>query len=334
MITNRMKEILLNNHTLNEDINSIINHLLDNGGKMIRPRLVVLTAGMYPHEPATVRDTAVAVELIHMASLVHDDIIDNSLLRRGRDSVNGRWGNQVGVLTGDYLFASAFNLINKHGLQEIMNNITETIQIMCSGEIRQMSMAYDVNISEADYFDKTYRKTACLFASSCKIGALVSYTPENIGDIIEQFGLNLGYAYQIIDDVLDWVSTSELIGKPVGTDLLQGNITLPVIYALQTKYGPWLKSVIQNGQPDNQQMAKIINILLETGALEYSINQSRQYLDRSIELLHCLPEKPILQQLENMAQYIVKDYYYQLRDYNMVPLKEAINHESAGYSYN
>jgi heptaprenyl diphosphate synthase len=291
---------------------------------MIRPRLVTLTSSLYPHNPDIVRDIAVAVEMIHMASLVHDDIIDHALMRRGRESVNGKWGNQAGVLTGDYLFASAFKLINYHGLLEIMDNITETIQIMCSGEIRQMAMAYNVYISEDDYYDKTFRKTACLFASSCKTGAMASSMPAEEIIIMEEFGQCLGYAYQIIDDVLDFVSDSSLLDKPVGSDLLQGNITLPVIYALQTDYGPWLRTAIEGKKFNGPKMKKIINLLRDTGALDYSLNRSREFLNQGTELLHKLPDLPARKNLDDLACYLLNVYYQKLQNYEFRAVQEAV----------
>ncbi|MGI5920679.1 MAG: polyprenyl synthetase family protein [Syntrophomonadaceae bacterium] len=317
-----MQEILLS--VDNEDINQVISYLLNNSGKMLRPRLVCLTASLYPHDGSIVRDIAAAVEMIHMASLVHDDIIDEALIRRGRESINGKWGNHIGVLTGDYLFASAFKLINYHGLLKIMDNITETIQIMCSGEIHQMTMAYNTDISEDDYYDKSYRKTACLFASSCKTGALLSSMPLNEIEVVEQFGSCLGYAYQIIDDLLDFVSDSTLIGKPVGNDLVQGNITLPVIFALQSEYGPWLKTVIRNRNLADQEIKKIISILEDCGAIQYSLDRSREFLNQGLNLIHILPDHPARRALEELAVFLVEGYYNKLQHYGVTSGQEAV----------
>jgi geranylgeranyl pyrophosphate synthase len=162
----------------NEAIGSLVDYLLAGSGKMLRPRLVFLSASLYPHEPQLVIDMAAAVELVHLASLVHDDVIDQSDCRRGRDSLNHCFGNLASVLTGDYLFATAFQLVNRHGQQAILNTLTSTIQTMCAGEIQQMQLAFDVEISEADYLQKSYRKTACLFAACCRIGALASVMPD------------------------------------------------------------------------------------------------------------------------------------------------------------
>lgn len=310
LIRNRMQEVLLSD---NHEINNIIKYLAENPGKMIRPRMVFLTASMAPHDPIMVRDAAVAVELIHMASLVHDDVIDHAMIRRGKESVNKRWGNHSSVLTGDYLFATAFNLINKHGMQEIMENVTATIRIMCVGEIKQMSLACDLNITEEEYLEKTYGKTACLFASSCKVGALAASMPADSVYNLEQFGLCLGYAYQIIDDLLDFMSDSERLGKPVGTDLLEGNITLPVIHALRsTKYGIWLRTLLESGLLTEGLMPQVIAALIDSHSIEASLQTARQFIARSLAFLDALPTCPATKELEFLAAYMLETYYQKL----------------------
>ncbi|MDD3899297.1 MAG: polyprenyl synthetase family protein [Syntrophomonadaceae bacterium] len=314
LIRLRMQEVLLAD---NPEIDSIINYLTENSGKMIRPRLVFLTASMAVHDQAVVRDTAVAVELIHMASLIHDDVIDHAMIRRGQESINKRWGNHVSVLTGDYLFATAFNLINKHGMQEILENITTTIRIMCAGEIKQMSLACDLNITEEEYLEKTYGKTACLFASSCKVGALAASLPAASIYNLEQFGLCLGYAYQIIDDLLDFLSDSSLLGKPVGTDLLEGNITLPVIYALKdAQYGPRLQSLLESQELSSAQMPEVIKLLIDSQAVALALQSSRQFIARGFTYLDALPASSSVKELQFMAAYLLETYYQQLNQYS------------------
>lgn len=310
IIRTRMQEVLLVD---NHEIDNIIKYLIENSGKMLRPRMVYLTASMAPHDPVVVRDAAVAVELIHMASLVHDDVIDHALIRRGRESLNKRWGNHVSVLTGDYLFATAFNLINQHGMQAIMENVTTTIRIMCAGEIKQMSLARYVNITEEEYLEKTYGKTACLFASSCKVGALAASMPEEYVSALEQYGLCLGYAYQIIDDLLDFVSDSEMLGKPAGTDLLEGNITLPVIHALRsTKYGIWLRTLLESGILSQTHIPQVVEALIDSQSIYASLQTARQFIARGLACLETLPSGPAVKELEALAAYLLETYYQKL----------------------
>lgn len=307
-----MKQIL---QTDSPQIDRVLKYLLQTNGKMLRPRLVHLTASLHSHDENEVIDIAVAVELIHLASLIHDDIIDNSHTRRGRESLNSIWGNEVSVLTGDYLFATAFNLINQHNLPSVMENITETIQIMCSGEIKQLAMLYDYNISVEDYYDKTYRKTACLFASSCKIGALVAKLPHDKVSILEQYGLAIGYAYQIIDDILDFSSDIELLGKAAGQDLIQGNITLPVILALQdAEYGLLLRNLLETEGITVATLEKIIEIIGNSNAINESLKRAIVYLQAGLNTINQLPGSPIQNKLQDLGLFILDNYYSKMKD--------------------
>ncbi len=306
-ISIRMKEVLKTGY---DEIDDILSYLLQSSGKMLRPRLVFLSASIKPHDENKIIDIAAAVELIHMASLVHDDVIDKAASRRGRESVNNRWGNQTSVLTGDYLFAAAFNLINQHSLKEVMDNITSTIQVMCTGEIKQLSLNCDLNISEEEYCEKTYRKTACLFASSCRVGALAAEAePEEVW-ILEKFGLNLGYAYQLIDDVLDFTDDEVNLGKPVGNDLTQGNITLPVILALRDhEQGIKLRKLLENGKSSIERLPEIVELLSECGALEESIRRSQVFLHQALDMIDELPVSPARQALKDTAIYLMERHY-------------------------
>jgi heptaprenyl diphosphate synthase len=317
-INKRLKEVL---YCGSPEVDHILNYLVENSGKLLRPRMVYLSGAMYPNDENSLIDIAVAVELIHMASLVHDDIIDNSQLRRGKPSLNQRWGNQVGVLTGDYLFAAAFNLISQSNSAAVMENLTSTIKVMCSGEIKQLGMLFDLNLSEEDYFDKTYRKTACLFASSCAVGAILGKAPQKQIRTLEQFGLYLGYAYQIIDDVLDFVSDSELLGKPVANDLSQGNITLPVILALKDhRQGEKLRNILQNAVSKPSKLNQVQKILEESGALEESVYLSRQYLELGLNLLQEFPRIAIIEEMKSLSRYLLEGYYKKLSpDFGAIP---------------
>jgi heptaprenyl diphosphate synthase len=311
-IKQKMREAL---YTTNPEINQVLDYLLETSGKMLRPRLVYLTASFFPNNSEVVQDVAVAVELIHLASLVHDDVIDHSNLRRGQPSLNSQWGNHISVLCGDYLFATAFKLINKHNIPAVLENVTDTIRIMCAGEIQQLSMLGNVEISEEEYIYKCFCKTACLFASSCKIGALTStcLIPEVHISNLEQYGACLGYAYQIIDDVLDFTSASHLLGKPVGSDLLQGNITLPVILVLKDKeYGLWLRKLLQGGSLKNDMIPVVTEILMKTGAIDESIKRSKAFLQQGLQNLDRLPAGPAKEELKNLTICLMEDYYSKL----------------------
>jgi heptaprenyl diphosphate synthase len=320
LVNQRMQEVLACDSS---EIQEIIAYLLESSGKMLRPRLVFLSASMYPHEPRVVTDMAVAIELVHLASLVHDDVIDQAKLRRGHVSLNSRWGNNASVLTGDYLFATAFNLVNRHNQKDILDNLSTTIQIMCAGEIKQMSLAHHLEVSEDEYLDKSYGKTACLFASCCKIGALACAMPAEEIAALEEFGLCLGYAYQIIDDLLDFLSDSSLLGKPCGGDLLEGNITLPVIYALRDPhYGPWLQTILSGDPFDPGYIPEITAALINSGAVTYSLTLSQKFLARGIARLNVLPSSPARKEIMDMGSFLLEGYYRNLSAYCPMPEQE------------
>ncbi|QGT99679.1 Heptaprenyl diphosphate synthase component II [Candidatus Syntrophocurvum alkaliphilum] len=331
LIINRIKEVLI---TGNNEIDKVFTYILESNGKMLRPRLIFLTASLYNHKPEVVKDIAVAVELIHLASLIHDDVIDKSLKRRGRDSVNAVWNNQVSVLAGDYLFATAFNLINRYGLPSVLENITETIQTMCAGEINQMALAYNLDINEDDYYLKTYQKTSCLFASSSKIGALISSAPKSEVIALENFGKNLGYAYQIIDDVLDFVSDSQLLGKPAGNDLIQGNITLPVIYALKNEgYSQITKTLIQECQIP-EKMDLLIDVLWESKSIDQSVLTSQEFLNLGVNHISTLANSTVRKELELLAYRMLEHYYKKIKKVNMIAKKGAVQKNGTACSLN
>lgn len=323
LINQRMREVLICD---NQEINSILNYLMEGNGKMLRPRLVFLSASMYPHDSIIVTDIAVAIELVHLASLVHDDVIDQAGLRRGRESLNSRWGNKASILTGDYLFATAFNLVNRHNQRDVLDGLTSTIKTMCAGEIKQMSLAYNLDINEEEYMEKTYGKTACLFALCCKVGGLVSSMPAEEVKALEQFGLCLGYAYQIIDDLLDFLSDSEIIGKPCGSDLLEGNITLPVIYALRDpQYGPWVKAILETKAIAQPHIGEIVKALTDSGAVDFCLDLSRKFLARGIAGLNALPASPARKEIIDMSSYLLEGYYRSLSCYCSANSRERLS---------
>jgi heptaprenyl diphosphate synthase len=320
LINQRIREVLTGP---SQEINQVIDYLLTGSGKMLRPRLVFLCASLYSHDPQLVMDMAAAVELVHLASLVHDDVIDASDCRRGQESLNSRFGNQSSVLTGDYLFATAFNLVNRYNQQEIMENLTSTIQTMCAGEIRQMQLAFDTMISEEDYLQKSYGKTACLFASCCKIGALSSSMPAHEVSALEEFGLCLGYAYQIIDDLLDFMSDRVKLGKPCGSDLREGNITLPAIYLLRDPcYGSWVQTIIDERLFNEASIEAVTDALIKSGAIDNCLNLTYSFIARGLERLDQLPSGPVRKEIMNMGKYLLENYYQSLRTELSIPEQE------------
>ncbi|WP_434512005.1 polyprenyl synthetase family protein [Desulfitobacterium sp. AusDCA] len=280
--------------------------LLTSGGKRLRP-LLTLQSGMCfgPLNTATIQ-ASVAAELIHMASLIHDDVIDHSDLRRGLPTINSQQGNLAAVLTGDYLFAEAFHILSSHQLLASMNYLVEAIQAMCTGEVDQANRQFDLSVSENDYFERISRKTGILLASSCRSGAATASASNEDIDRLGNFGMHLGYAYQIIDDLLDFTGDPQQTGKPVAADLINGHITLPIIYLLKHPlYGPWAGEFLQD-KPTPEKIPKIMQALISSEALDEAFSTALTCVETALSYLEeisACPSKTVLTQLAAKVLY-------------------------------
>jgi len=309
-VKERLNSVLV---TGNQEIDQVMTYLLQADGKMLRPRLVYAVASLQDNQEGVVVDIAAALEMIHMASLVHDDVIDQAETRRGRPSLNSCYSNQVSVLAGDYLFASAFQLINHNHLPEVMDDVTGTIRTMCSGEIMQMASLYNVDITEADYYQRIFAKTACLFACCCRSAARAADMSPRILQMLNQYGLCLGFAYQIIDDVLDFVADPKLLGKPAASDLISGNFTLPVLLAMQNEQeGPRILELLGDSTSIADNMAELMDILVKTRALRDSIATSRFFVQSALTALEEIPPGEGRNSLLDLSHYLLDGYYANL----------------------
>lgn len=211
-------------------VNQASSHLFNAGGKRIRPMLLLLTSGLTGGIKPESIELAATAEMIHTATLIHDDIVDESYLRRGKTSVNGKWGNQVAVLVGDFLYAKASTIAAHNGIQKYAQTLAEATTEMCLGEIRQIEQQGNVNITESEYIEIIQRKTGILMSVCAELGGVVNDIPEERVTILRQFGLQLGIVFQLIDDTLDFSATLGQLGKPTNHDFIQGKMTLPLIY--------------------------------------------------------------------------------------------------------
>lgn len=279
--------------------------LLGSGGKRLRPLLTLHSAMCFgPLNTATLQ-ASVAAELIHMASLIHDDVIDHSDLRRGLPTINSEQGNLAAVLTGDYIFAEAFQILSSHQLLESMHYLVEAIQEMCTGEVHQAGRQFDLSVTANDYFDRIAQKTGILLASSCRSGAATA--GASTGDIerLGTYGMYLGYAYQIIDDLLDFTGNPEQTGKPVAADLLNGHITLPVIYLLNNPlYGPWARELLQD-KPTPQSIHKIIQALISSEALDEAFSTALTCVKSALSYLDKIPACPSKKFLTELSYQVL-----------------------------
>ena len=234
---------------------------------------------------------AVVIELIHTATLLHDDIVDESRTRRGRNTANEVWGNAASVLVGDFLYSRAFELmveIDSMSIMKIMSKVTNNI---AEGEVMQLLNCHNPKLSESEYFQVIENKTACLFKASTQIGAILSGADKAFESALKDYGLHLGNAFQIVDDILDFESDVETMGKEIGDDLSEGKTTLPMIYALKHTSGKEheiLVGAIENR--DNVGVDKVINILKNTGAFEYARGKAKESADLARTAIKDLPE--------------------------------------------
>lgn len=279
--------------------------LLKAGGKRIRPLLTLLCAQYGDPSRKAVIDSAVMLELIHMASLVHDDVVDDSDLRRGKPTVKAQWDNRVAMYTGDFIFAKAIELISDLDNYEIHRSISRVIRDLSLGEIDQIKELYNWKQNLRVYLRRIKRKTALLMALSCQIGALAAGCPSKVGIKLYYFGYYLGMSYQITDDILDFVGTNKQLGKPAGGDLRNGNITLPTFFALN-KYElhDAILNVLESNNTDQRQWDTVIQVIRDSGAIQDSERLSDDYLRKSREILDQLPQIGTARSLKEIADYI------------------------------
>ncbi|WP_416826738.1 heptaprenyl diphosphate synthase component II [Ectobacillus polymachus] len=279
--------------------------LIRAGGKRIRPVFVLLSGKFGTYKLDTIKYVAVALELIHMASLIHDDVIDAALLRRGSATVNAKWGDRVAMYTGDYLFAKSLECMTNIETPEAHIALSKTIVEVCVGEIDQIRDKYDYNQNLRIYLRRIKRKTALLIAASCQLGAIASGASRDIVNRLYWFGYFVGMSYQIIDDILDFVSTEEDLGKPAGGDLLQGNVTLPALIAMQDESLREKIVQVHEGM-SKEEMNKIIELIKESDAIEKSFAFSERYLKKALQVIRPLPKSQAKSALQNVAKYIGK----------------------------
>ncbi len=283
-------------------------HTLQAGGKRIRPVFVLLAGKFGRYDINVMKNVAVALELIHMASLVHDDVIDDADLRRGQPTVKAKWDNKTAMYTGDFIFALSLELMsdmNKPSAHKILAN---TIVEVTVGEIQQIKDKYRINQNLRDYLRRIKRKTALLISASCQLGAIAADVEESIHKKLYLFGYYVGMAFQITDDILDFTSSEEELGKPAGSDLLQGNITAPALYAMEDETIRFeIEKVHQDMEP--AQIQKIITLIKESGAIEKSIALSDMYLDKALAVLEELPANKAKKTLRDIAKFIGRRKY-------------------------
>ncbi|HJR80364.1 MAG TPA: polyprenyl synthetase family protein [Anaerolineales bacterium] len=287
------------------DLRSALEHLLSAGGKRIRPTLGLLVGNMLGAPEENLITLGAAVELLHTATLVHDDLIDGALLRRGMPTLNARWSPAATVLTGDFLFARAAKLAAETNYLPLMRLFAETLGTIVNGELTQMFSARGT-IERDNYYNRIYAKTASLFEMAALAAAMVATEAEDMRASMKTFGYEVGMAFQIVDDILDFTGEPSAVGKPIGSDLLNGLVTLPTLYYAEANpNNEDILSLPHGGWKDTARVQRLVDIICRSEAIEQSMEEARQAVRRALKCLDDAPISPERDALENLAKFIV-----------------------------
>jgi octaprenyl-diphosphate synthase len=293
-------------------IPELAGHLIAGGGKRMRPMLTLACASLLGYPGTRHHKLAAAVEFIHTATLLHDDVVDGSGLRRGRQTANLIWGNPASVLVGDFLFSRAFELMVEDGSLKVLRILSHASAVIAEGEVEQLTAQRQIETAEDQYLDIISAKTAALFAAACRVSPVVAEASEDAELALEAYGKNLGIAFQLSDDVIDYASDAATMGKGVGDDFRDGKMTLPVILAYsrgsEADRAFWSDAIGGNRVSDDD-LAHAIRLLRETEALADTIERARQYGRRAIDALAMFPSSKSKAALTEAAEFAVARAY-------------------------
>lgn len=287
-------------------------HLVAAGGKRLRPLLTLASAHLCGYEPGPDRQRhvglAACVEFIHTATLLHDDVVDESVLRRGLASANAVFGNKASVLVGDFLFARSFQLMTADGSLRVMEILSGASATIAEGEVLQMVVQNDLSTPMERYLEVIHGKTAALFAAACRVGAVIAERSEQDELALDAFGTNLGMAFQLVDDALDYAADQQVLGKTVGDDFREGKITLPVLAAYNagsTEERLFWERVIGRAEQTEDDLFHALDLIAKTGAINATIERARQYADAAVEALQVFPDSEIRRLMAETVQFTV-----------------------------
>ncbi|MEM8611353.1 MAG: solanesyl diphosphate synthase [Cyanobacteria bacterium P01_H01_bin.105] len=307
LLTDNLKQLVGARHPI---LYAAAEHLFGAGGKRIRPAIVLLLSRATVMEadiPARHFRLAEITEMIHTASLVHDDVVDESSLRRGVPTVHSSFNNRVAVLAGDFLFAqSSWHLANLDNLT-VVKLLSRVIMDLAEGEIQQGLNRFDTTLSIDAYLMKSYYKTASLIANSCKSVGVLSQTSDTLTEALYQYGRNLGLAFQVVDDILDFTGSEEVLGKPAGSDLLSGNLTAPVLYAMEET--PYLAKLIEREFAQSGDFEEAMALVKASRGIERSRALASQHVKQAVQDLAELPQSEPKRALEALSDYVLSRLY-------------------------
>ncbi len=290
-------------------LNTASMHALGSPGKRLRTALTLLSGKMKTYRFDKLLPLSVAFEMVHLATLIHDDIVDNATTRRGNPTVNALWGNNIAILLGDYYFAKTAGLIADINDNRIDHLFSDTVATVCEGTIMEMMTAGRIDLTIESYYEKINHKTACLIAACCKGGAIVSQAADEEIELLYTYGLNLGIAFQIIDDILDYTEDQATIGKPAGNDLRQGMVTLPLIYALQEQPRNCQYQAVHrllNGTSQREEdLLSVINWVNEGQGVERSRVDAYNFANKAQAALYHFPVSQNREVLDQLIDFVV-----------------------------
>jgi octaprenyl-diphosphate synthase len=317
------QEISAENSAAIEPVCQISSYLTEGGGKRLRPALLLLAAGASGYRGKSAIRLGAVVEMLHSATLIHDDVIDAADIRRGRPSANSRWGNHMSVLAGDWLYMQSFEIALRERNFAVLDILIDLTQNMVEGELLQLTRLGRIDVSETEATELAYRKTACLFSGCARLGAVLGQQPKEIEDALASYGRNAGLAFQLVDDLLDFTASPEQLGKPVLSDLKEGKVTLPLIFALESAAahngGNGNSHPHANGDSRNL-VAKVLEerdfrsirpeqitqLVHETGALDRSAKLAREYVQNAKACLDALPDTQYRRALHAIPDFILE----------------------------
>ena len=290
-----------------EQLRATLDYLLGGGGKRLRPALVLLSSKFYPADAEKVTSLAAAVETLHTATLIHDDLIDHAFLRRGNPTLNALWNSAATVLTGDYLFARAAAFAAETESVQVVSIFAQTLMTICSGELNQIFGGDRGQLTREYYYQRIYSKTASLFAASTEAGAVMGEAPPTEVQALRDYGYNLGMAFQTVDDILDFAGNEGELGKPIGSDLRQGIVTLPTICFLEAHPEDKTVSTVLSAQGKrDDEIRAAVEAIKESGAIESSTAEARGFAARSRDALSILPHNKYRQAMLDLADFVVE----------------------------
>ncbi len=288
-------------------INQISHYIINSGGKRLRPVLLLLTARAFGYQGTDHHELAAVVEFIHTATLLHDDVVDGSEMRRGKDTANNVWGNEATVLVGDFLYSRAFQMMVSVNNMRVMQILSEATNTIAEGEVKQLLNVHNADLDEEGYLDVIRSKTAKLFESSAQLGAVLTGRSDEEIQALADYGMHLGIAFQLIDDALDYSSSSEDLGKNIGDDLAEGKPTLPLIHVINNgtpEQAALVREALEQGGLDR--IDEIKSAIESAGAIAYTSRSAQAEADKAIEALSVLEDSPYKEALTTLAHFAVQ----------------------------